>query len=89
MHGIVRLAAALALAASLPSAGTRAADAPLTVVAAENFYGDIASQIGGDRVAVRIMNNPDQDAQPANVSFKDWMLGELGALEKALRRPNP
>ncbi|HET7381896.1 MAG TPA: zinc ABC transporter substrate-binding protein, partial [Pseudolabrys sp.] len=31
-------------------------------VAAENFYGDIARQIGGDRVAVvSIMNNPDQD----------------------------
>jgi len=34
----------------------------ITVVAAENFYGDIARQIGGDRVAVvSIMNNPDQD----------------------------
>lgn len=34
----------------------------ITVVAAENFYGDIARQIGGDRVAVAsIMNNPDQD----------------------------
>ena len=32
------------------------------MVAAENFYGDIARQIGGDRVAVvSIMNNPDQD----------------------------
>jgi zinc/manganese transport system substrate-binding protein len=62
MHGIVRLAAALALAASLLTVGTRAADAPLIVVAAENFYGDIARQIGGDRVAVvSIMNNPDQD----------------------------
>ena len=31
-------------------------------MAAENFYGDIARQIGGDRVAVvSIMNNPDQD----------------------------
>jgi zinc/manganese transport system substrate-binding protein len=34
----------------------------LAVVAAENFYGDIARQIGGDRVdAVSILNNPDQD----------------------------
>jgi zinc/manganese transport system substrate-binding protein len=32
------------------------------VVAAENFYGDIARQIGGERVAVvSIMNKPDQD----------------------------
>ena len=29
------------------------------------------------------------ETQPANVSFQDWMLGELGALEKALGRPNP
>ena len=40
----------------------RAADDKIAVVAAENFYGDIARQIGGDRVAVvSIMNNPDQD----------------------------
>ena len=40
----------------------RAADGKIAVVAAENFYGDIARQIGGDRVAVvSIMNNPDQD----------------------------
>lgn len=32
------------------------------IVAAENFYGDIARQIGGDRVAVTsILTNPDQD----------------------------
>ena len=39
-----------------------AAEDKITVVAAENFYGDIARQIGGDRTAVvSIMNNPDQD----------------------------
>lgn len=49
----------LALAATLP---TRAADDKIAVVAAENFYGDIARQIGGERVSVTsIMNNPDQD----------------------------
>ena len=54
---------ALAFAALLSAApATRAADAPLAVVAAENFYGDVARQIGGDRVAVvSLMNNPDQD----------------------------
>ncbi len=55
--------AALALAALIlapPRAG--AADGKIAVVAAENFYGDIARQIGGDRVAVTsIMNSPDQD----------------------------
>lgn len=41
---------------------TRAADGKLNVVAAENFYGDVARQIGGDDVAVAsIMSNPDQD----------------------------
>src|ERR1700684_2459185 len=35
---------------------------PVKVVAAENFYGDIASQIGGANVAVTsILTNPDDD----------------------------
>ena len=39
-----------------------AVDSQIAVVAAENFYGDIARQIGGDRVnVVSIMSNPDQD----------------------------
>ena len=53
------LAFVLALAAN-PAA--RAADGKIAVVAAENFYGDLARQIGGDRVAVAsIISNPDQD----------------------------
>ncbi|HUL89454.1 MAG TPA: zinc ABC transporter substrate-binding protein [Pseudolabrys sp.] len=43
-------------------ASVQAAPGQLAVVAAENFYGDIARQIGGDQVAVAsIMTNPDQD----------------------------
>jgi zinc/manganese transport system substrate-binding protein len=39
-----------------------AGDPPITVVAAENFYADIAQQIGGDDVQVTsILNNPNQD----------------------------
>ena len=55
--------AAFALFAVFAAAGSaRAADTPLAVVAAENFYGDVARQIGGDRVAVTsIMSNPEQD----------------------------
>jgi zinc/manganese transport system substrate-binding protein len=35
---------------------------PVKVVAAENFYGDLANQIGGANVAVTsILNNPDDD----------------------------
>jgi zinc/manganese transport system substrate-binding protein len=41
----------------------------IPVVAAENFYGNIATQIGGDRVAVTsIMSNPDQDPHLFEVS---------------------
>jgi zinc/manganese transport system substrate-binding protein len=55
--------AAFALAVlTLAASAARAADSKITVVAAENFYGDIARQIGGDRVSVvSIMNSPDQD----------------------------
>jgi len=55
----IALAALLALA---PVPAARADEGKIAVVAAENFYGDIARQIGGDRVAVvSIMKNPDQD----------------------------
>lgn len=47
----------------------RAAAGKIPVVAAENFYGDLARQIGGDRVSVTsIMNNPDQDPHLFEVS---------------------
>jgi zinc/manganese transport system substrate-binding protein len=49
-----------AFAATLTAA--HAADGKIDVVAAENFYGTVAQQIGGDRVSVTsILNNPDQD----------------------------
>jgi zinc/manganese transport system substrate-binding protein len=57
-------AAALALLLALlaQTVSVRAAENQIAVVAAENFYGDIARQIGGDRVSVvSILNNPDQD----------------------------
>jgi zinc/manganese transport system substrate-binding protein len=51
----IGLSAILAFAAS-------AHGAPLNVVAAENIYGDVARQLGGDAVAVAsILNNPAQD----------------------------
>ena len=64
MRTAAGLAAVLTLAALTlaPPPAARAADGKIAVVAAENFYGDIARQIGGERVAVvSIMNNPDQD----------------------------
>ena len=59
----MRLLAALLIAFALTAAPPAlAADDQIAVVAAENFYGDIARQIGGERVAViSIMNNPEQD----------------------------
>jgi zinc/manganese transport system substrate-binding protein len=61
MKTVIGLMVALGLVlTTLPS--TRAADGKISVVAAENFYGDVARQIGGDDVTVAsIMNNPDQD----------------------------
>lgn len=64
-----RFAAVVALAGTLacfglatPSAWSQTARGPLPVVAAENFYGDIAQQIGGSGVKVTsVLSNPDQD----------------------------
>jgi zinc/manganese transport system substrate-binding protein len=52
-----------ALLASLFFAlGDGKTQASINVVAAENFYGDVAQQIGGDQVDVTsILTNPDQD----------------------------
>jgi zinc/manganese transport system substrate-binding protein len=55
---------ALTMAAGLLSllSGTALAAPPIQVVAAENFYADIAQQIGGPEVEVAsILNNPNQD----------------------------
>ncbi len=64
-----RLGAVLAVAGSLacsalsaPPARAQATHGPMPIVAAENFYGDIAQQIGGAEVKVTsILSNPDQD----------------------------
>jgi zinc/manganese transport system substrate-binding protein len=58
----VRLAAAAAFSALFAVALPVAARAAVPIVAAENFYGDIARQIGGADVSVHsILSNPDQD----------------------------
>ena len=50
-------------------AAERAADGKIALVAAENFYGNVAQQIGGDRVSiVSILSNPDQDPHLFEVS---------------------
>lgn len=48
----------LATASGAVSAQTK----PVQVVAAENFYGDVVRQLGGDHVAITsILSNPDED----------------------------
>ena len=61
MKPFVGLVAALVLTLT-PALPARAAGGTIRIVAAENFYGDVAAQIGGNRVSVSsILNNPDQD----------------------------
>ena len=59
----IAASAGLALAALVvPPFAARAAADPVKVVAAENVYGDVARQIGGDHVAVTsILSKPDDD----------------------------
>jgi zinc/manganese transport system substrate-binding protein len=55
-------AAVVAALAAMSLQPSRAANTKIAIVAAENFYGDVAKQIGGEHVAVEsIMSNPDQD----------------------------
>ena len=60
---VVAVAASLAcLGLAPPPAWSQAARGPVPVVAAENFYGDIAQQVGGSGVKVTsVLSNPDQD----------------------------
>lgn len=64
-HVLTCIAAAFALcrpAVAQTSTQTSAQTARVPVVAAENFYGDVIRQLGGDRVQVTsILNNPDED----------------------------
>ena len=54
--------AAIAVALGSSLALAQGSDRPLAIVAAENFYGDVAQQLGGDNVTVTsILTNPDQD----------------------------
>jgi zinc/manganese transport system substrate-binding protein len=58
---MIRAPSLIAALAVLGLAAPAVAD-PVKVVAAENFYGDLASQIGGANIAVTsILSNPDDD----------------------------
>lgn len=61
MRSLPFLAALLVAVPLLAGTAARAED-KLNIVAAENFYGDLARQIGGSHVAVTsILSNPDDD----------------------------
>src|SRR5438309_1743971 len=61
----------MALGAPVAS-GAAAAPSRVAVVAAENFYGDLVGQIGGDHVAVTsIIVDPSVDPHEYEVSAKD------------------
>jgi zinc/manganese transport system substrate-binding protein len=64
----VAIAAAVALS-SVTSAWAQTGTKLVNIVAAENFYGDVAKQIGGSNVKVTsILSNPDQDPHLFEVS---------------------
>jgi zinc/manganese transport system substrate-binding protein len=61
MRTIAHSALAFGLLLSM-TMGAVGQDVKLSVVAAENFYGDVAKQIGGNRIEVEsILSNPNQD----------------------------
>jgi zinc/manganese transport system substrate-binding protein len=75
MH-LARLATALLVAASLAGCSTTpkaaAGGAPIPVVAAENFWGSLAQQLGGSHVKVTsIINNPDADPHDYEATADD------------------
>src|ERR1700736_3230578 len=58
----LRFASALAAALLAAPAIAQTSEAPITIVAAENFYGDIAQQLAGTNAKVTsILSNPDED----------------------------
>jgi zinc/manganese transport system substrate-binding protein len=68
MNIVVGLVASLTIMAAA-EAPAFASDGKIAVVAAENFYGDVAQQIGGDTVSVTsILSNPDQDPHLFEIS---------------------
>jgi len=61
MSTIKRIAAAIGMIVTT-AVGAASNDAEIGIVAAENFYGDVARRVGADRVMVfSILNNRDQD----------------------------
>jgi zinc/manganese transport system substrate-binding protein len=68
MRNLILIGFISAVTAISPAISAAHAD-PIKIFAAENFYGDIARQIGGPDVKVTsVLNNPDQDPHLFEVS---------------------
>jgi zinc/manganese transport system substrate-binding protein len=60
--GVLVLAALVGSACGTSSSSTKSSSGKVAVVAAEDFWGSIASQLGGDRVTLTsLITNPDTD----------------------------
>ena len=69
---LLLVAVAAAACGSGSAASPAAANGKIQVTAAENFWGSIASQLGGDKVAVTsIITNPDTDPHDYQPSAND------------------
>jgi zinc/manganese transport system substrate-binding protein len=68
-------------AGSGATAGTESSDGKIQVLAAENEYGDVASQIGGEYVEVTsIISNPDTDPHDFEATPSDAKLMSTAAI---------
>src|SRR5205814_5181426 len=70
--GAVALALALAGCSTRPSTAASGASGTVTVVAAENFWGSLAEQLGGTHAKVTsIIDNPDADPHDYEATAAD------------------
>ena len=66
------LGVTLAACSSGPTTAAQGAEGTVSVVAAENFWGSIAKQVGGDRVTVKsIITNPNTDPHAYEATPQD------------------
>ena len=69
---VTAVVAASALVAGCGSSGNTQSHGRIDVVAAENFWGDIAHRVGGDKVAVTsIISDPDRDPHEYESDLSD------------------
>ncbi|MEO6881263.1 MAG: zinc ABC transporter substrate-binding protein [Mycobacteriaceae bacterium] len=71
---VLTLVAALTLAGCSTAAGRAptSSSSPISIVAAENFWGSIAAQLGGDKVKITsIINSPDADPHDYEATAAD------------------